>query len=430
MQNAGIVMELEGNHAVVMRKDGLFTRIPRTSDMGVGMEVGWEALTVQIPVGMSHARSGRRRVASQWRRMGAASIAACLAISAGVWFARGAITPMTAEAYAFVSVDINPSVSIQVDKTLHVMVADGINSDGVLLLNHLDLHGQPLQRAISMVVDSAVQNHMMPQDDTILVTTAPKVSGTNVIQVQQQVQSSMNAAIQANPNAQSLHPSVYAVGLSPAVWNAANKAKMSPGKLAAYLMAAKEGLHVTNVNELTGSVLSKVLSKADAQGVSQILSANNPKTVAQFIQNLQAAGLLVANNGSTGTETPAAGTTNSHSGKGHSQSPGQSGKDLTVPSITVHVGGSTVTIPVGPTDATSTGKRPSDNGKNGHSGDSGYSDKGDDSKHGNGHDDHVNPGKGFGNSGGRGHDNQNHDGEQGSRQNPFTGLNIILQILS
>lgn len=437
VQNVGIVLELEANHAIVMRKDGHFVRIPRTSEMGVGMEVGWEPVTRTVPTqsAVQPLRLRRKSTLRGWR-IGAAGIAACLAVSAGLSFGMGVFSPTQAEAYAFVSLDINPSVSIQVDKKLVVIDATGMNADGVSLLQHLKLKGEPLQKAISNVVNAALQDHMIPQNDTILISTAPNTAGVNVAQVQQQAESSVKAAIQANPLTQSLHPSVFALGLSSTMWKAADTAHLSPGKLAAYLMAAKEGVHVTDVTQLTGATLEQVLSATDADDASQILRMNDPKQVGQLIHDLQTSGMLVADGDGNDSPILPAGqeAPGTKSDKGHpQQAPGKTSKPHATPGggVIVHLGGSTLTVPVGGANPVSTGSITGKGDSHGHGGNQGQSNRSEGNKDSSARDDgaggHDGNATGYGD--GRDHAKHGHDGADSNGSGDNSSLNEVLQNL-
>ncbi|OFW79071.1 MAG: hypothetical protein A2201_12210 [Alicyclobacillus sp. RIFOXYA1_FULL_53_8] len=250
MQRSGIVMTVEDQFAVVLTKDGQFCRVPFSPGMEVGRQLQWLEDGTEANR-MATGRGARRlRQWHSWRRYGTAGIAASLLIAVGAWFAGSTLLPMQAQAYAYVSVDINPSVSFTVDKNLKVLSAVGVNADGKALLGLVKLEGKSLSAAMTEVVTAAISQHMMPLRDSILVTAAPVRAADSVSEIETQAEHDLQDAIQTNPAARSLQPSVFSLGLSHAVWEAADEANIPPGKLAVYLVARDKGepLHLAAVS--------------------------------------------------------------------------------------------------------------------------------------------------------------------------------------
>ena len=316
MRRRGIVLELEQRHAIVLTPDGEFTSLPRTGDMIVGAEVQW----VDFPAAdkeQGYSTRSRRHRRHRWYQAGVAGLAACVAIAAGVWFGNGWFSTQ-AEAYALVSIDINPSFSMQLNRQYVVLQAVGLNADGDKVLAQVSINGAPLNQAIQEIVDEAVQDGMLPQGDAILVSTAPATStdSVNVSTVSQTVEQSIQTAVAKNKTAREQQPKVYAISLSHAVWHAADSAKISPGKLAAYLIASKEGMSVS-LSQLTGQTLDTILSGQTAKSVAEILGVSDPRQVEQLVQEL--------NDSETSATIPPV-TNTSSSGTGNSSKPGsQSG---------------------------------------------------------------------------------------------------------
>ncbi|WP_029420979.1 anti-sigma factor domain-containing protein [Alicyclobacillus macrosporangiidus] len=308
MRRNGIVLELHPDCAIVLSRDGEFCRIPRTAEMLVGVEVEWEAPAAS---GRPGRVPGRERLRAPWRRLSIAGMAASLVAAAGVWFGISATRP----AQAYVAVDVNPSVSLEVDRNLRVLSAHGNDAEGAKLLSGLHLQGDPLGVALQDIVHAAEAVDALGSDDAILVSAAPAAGSADLTRVQQAAESALMQLVPAGMKA----PHLYTITLSPAIWQAADAAKISPGRLAAYLVAEKEGVHVQSVNDLYGPSLVRILSDPAAAPVLQVLSAADISQLERFIDSLHLP--ASAGGGPTGSSNPANGSANAGAVQGQTANP-------------------------------------------------------------------------------------------------------------
>jgi hypothetical protein len=426
MRRRGIVLELATDHAVVLSADGEFCRLPRLENMAVGAEVTWESQRsdgTADPLPPGRTRHTRPLV---WMRGAAAGLAACLTIAAGMWWGQSRIGTVTAEAYAFLSIDINPSVALQVDQKQRVLEAYGLNDDGTRLLQrvHLDKE-EPLKAALEDIMDAAVAAGMLPDEDAILISAAPASGQADVSAVQEQAEQTVKDTIQNNPEIRQHHPTVYSIGVSAVVWDAAKKANISPGKFAAFLIAHQEGKEVT-LEDLHGKTLEEVLSTPSARSIAEILKKGDPDKVAQIVKDSHNNADVPKSSVTTPTEPDrtgksdhsppgkdrkggqadhgsGSGQSDNGSTKGHGQGDSSDdghGKAHKSGEVTVQLGNSVITVPVGPSDNSrgngresgDNAKRDKNRGKQNESGDkgkAGHADKSDkhQTSHGNRKDD-------------------------------------------
>jgi hypothetical protein len=309
-------------------------------------------------------------------RGAAAGLAACLTIAAGMWWGQSRIGTVTAEAYAFVSIDINPSVALQVDQKQRVLEAFGLNDDGTRLLQRVHLEKEePLKAALEDIVDAAVAAGMLPDEDAILISAAPANGQADVSAVQEQAEQTVKDTIQNNPEVRQHHPTVYSIGVSAVVWNAAKQANISPGKFAAFLIAQQEGKEVT-LADLHGKTLEEVLSTPSAHSIVEILKKSDPDKVEQLVKDFHDKSTVPKSSVTTPTEPDRTGKPG-HSPPGkdrkggqadHGSGSGQSdngsnnehgqhgssddshGKAHKSGEATVQLGNSVITVPIGPSD--------------------------------------------------------------------------------
>ncbi|MBN2898313.1 MAG: anti-sigma factor domain-containing protein [Clostridia bacterium] len=82
------------------------------------------------------------------------------------------ILPTAPAVYAVVSIDINPSVSLQVDEDGDVTYAEGKNNDGKDLLASLNLIDLPLEHAVESIIRAAAENGYLDKNKRIFIATA------------------------------------------------------------------------------------------------------------------------------------------------------------------------------------------------------------------------------------------------------------------
>lgn len=280
MRRTGIVMSTQGRMAVVLTKDGEFCQVPCQEGTQIGMEIDWAS-------SMSNGVVDGKRRSTLWhlsrvRKVVATGIAAAVLVTAGFWYYSGSVYAATP--YAFVSIDINPSVSLVLNRHLHVIKAVPQNADGEKLLSHLKLKGEVVGAAVKDIVDAAVSEQMLPQSDNIVVATAPAHNVTSVADVQKEVKDDVAKAVAGNAKAKKLAPSVYSLSVSNTVWKVATDKHVSPGKVGAVLLAKKHGM-VVSPNEAGGDVLKAVMNVVGTKDSD--VNVSSPQAVQQVISEVQ-----------------------------------------------------------------------------------------------------------------------------------------------
>ena len=112
-----------------------------------------------------HGKAGGRH---NWKR--SLAFATAFALLAGI-FSLGAFA-LTQTTVAAVSVDINPSITLEVNALKRVVSAEPFNDEGIALLASLDLVGKPAKQAIRDIVAAAVAANYVNIDTIIAITTS------------------------------------------------------------------------------------------------------------------------------------------------------------------------------------------------------------------------------------------------------------------
>ena len=147
-----MVVERHPGYAVVLDEAGQFLKVADRQ-----YEIG-QMLTEVIPMQVSAKKRTGRWIA------GLAAMAACMALVLGM-FLPGARQP-----YASVYVKINPEVRIDVDKRDMVVGIEGINQDGIDLLEGYQFQKKKLELVTDELVDRAVEMGYLVSDGQITIS--------------------------------------------------------------------------------------------------------------------------------------------------------------------------------------------------------------------------------------------------------------------
>ena len=154
----GVLLEMAGRQAVVLTPQGEFKKIPAPRGT---WEIGDE---------VEFAESGG---GSMWARWGAtAAAAAVLMIGSFAGYNQYTLTVPV----AVVTVDINPSLELTLNRKDQVLKAQPLNADGELVLQGVTWARKPFDQVVRAVTERAVEEHKLnPADETsaVLVGVAP-----------------------------------------------------------------------------------------------------------------------------------------------------------------------------------------------------------------------------------------------------------------
>lgn len=115
--------------------------------------------------------SGKKR--RNWKALGSfrpyALISACalmlICFGIGNWYFFG--MPV-----AYVSVDVNPSVELTLNRRNRVMDAEGRNKDGQMVLEHVQLEGKDYLEAVELLMESEAMQSYLAENEKPTVTVA------------------------------------------------------------------------------------------------------------------------------------------------------------------------------------------------------------------------------------------------------------------
>ena len=159
-ETTGIVIDIKDGTAYVMTKACDIVRTKATAAMCPGMSVHLQLqpvdklLSNHFPVGTSLPCHRARSKAHEQSRPRAIkwAIAVCLAIALIFIPTIGFLNPV----YAWVSLDINPSIEFAINNSLLVVRATGLNTDAQEMMRNTEFTGLTLDHSIRLALELAV----------------------------------------------------------------------------------------------------------------------------------------------------------------------------------------------------------------------------------------------------------------------------------
>lgn len=258
----GVVMSIHKQHAVVMTADGRFLQAPIQGIPQIGEEMTFE----------EEFRTARNFKPAYWY-MGAAAFVLLLFLPVLLFVQRDAH-----QVVAYLSMDINPSVEIGVDKNEKVRELRALNEDGGLIIKGLTYKGVNVETVAAAVLERAKgSNYLNTPNKDIFITSVLLVDNTAVkldyesILAKKIDQTLRNLIVELTAEAASANITTMSIPNELREEAAANG--ISSGKMAVYLMAKEEGYHleleqlkqqsIDKVTESIGGVKTIVDNAAD-----------------------------------------------------------------------------------------------------------------------------------------------------------------------
>lgn len=154
----GVVVEIaQKNKVIIMTAQGEFIKVPLRKHVQVGQEVRY---------------SPKKERLSPWQLGFAATLFLALL---GSWpLLSGKLIPTSPVSPAFIiTVEVNPSLELQVSSDQEVLLVEGLNHDGQKLAKRLNIIGADLRSALGTIaIRAEAEGYVQSQGQQVVVTIA------------------------------------------------------------------------------------------------------------------------------------------------------------------------------------------------------------------------------------------------------------------
>jgi len=169
----GVVVEIKGKYAVALNKQGEFIKVRNNGKLQVGYEI-------DVPSAVFPSANSLTRVAS---------IAAAFILVVSIGF--GAYS--YSATYAYINLDINPSIELATNIYDRIISARGINADGEKLLKTGGLKNKKLQDGIEEILEEAVEEgYLKPGSDNAVMLTVSSKDQKKAAQIQKKAEDTIS----------------------------------------------------------------------------------------------------------------------------------------------------------------------------------------------------------------------------------------------
>jgi hypothetical protein len=246
MERKGIIMKIADQKVIVLTSDRQFLTIPYEAHMRVGSEV-------IIPLVTQAEKSRFFRSPMKMVGVFVASVLVALEFWQGI--------PMypAQRAYAYITIDVNPSVEMAVDGDELVLSARPLNDDAKQLLENTHLTGQHVDQAAAVLANESVKKGYLKAKSEVLVSASrANKDDNNAIDLTQLESKVMNAFHQAV--AKDVPIDVEGVIVPEELRDEAWSQGVSAGKYFVYVRARSLGAPVT-IDELRSESLTDIAKR-------------------------------------------------------------------------------------------------------------------------------------------------------------------------
>ena len=225
--NRGIVLEVHRRFCVVLTPDGSYRKVPGGRHRRVGEEIEF-----------GDASTGPLRRPVWMPAVAAAAVILLQALAVPRAWPFGG--PKVA---AYVAMDINPSIEFAIAADRDVLKLRALNADGAAVIAGVAYKGKPIEEVTSRIIEKVNDARYLELNDGDIFITSILIDGGISAGFEDEVAAAVDKAVTQTDKASGTAAPVQITHLkAPAELREASISRgVSPGKMAVYLLANKEG---------------------------------------------------------------------------------------------------------------------------------------------------------------------------------------------
>ncbi|OOE14095.1 anti-sigma factor domain-containing protein [Fictibacillus arsenicus] len=256
--NKAIIVEVNSRHLIVLAEGGEFKKIKNTNP---AYTVGQE---ISIPV-LKEKKNSIFSVFINWKTGTAVALAIFL-----LFFQ--VLSPMSGEgAYAYVGMDMDPSLELKINEDMQVLDILSFNEQGHTVLEHM---GEWKEKEIRYVTNQIFETcedlgYLKAQEEVLITTTLSEEIPENK---EKAIKKKVNEVMTETAKKKSVE--MTTIVMSSKEREKAKKMKISPGHYAIYTAAKKSGIKISP-KEVAGHTLEEISEKVGP--IKELLEENDEK---------------------------------------------------------------------------------------------------------------------------------------------------------
>ncbi|WP_422446666.1 anti-sigma factor domain-containing protein [Thermoanaerobacterium sp. DL9XJH110] len=273
MNYRGTILKLKEKEAIVMTEECDFLSIKRRSDMSLGQQITFQESDI--------IRYNRKKVKYI---MVAASILLVFLISVSYFHYTVNF------AYAYVDIDINPSLELVINKQERVLKTIPLNEDARPLLKGLKLNGMPVQEALSVIIiKSKEQGYLDSKNENdILISAALNIDSNGYGFIKDEAQKKLDRLAESLSEVVKKHGGLkdktIILKITPEDRKLSLENKISMGRYFIYTKMKEKGIDIT-IEEARNSRVSDILKKLQLDTLGdKKQKAENPANNMDFLE--------------------------------------------------------------------------------------------------------------------------------------------------
>lgn len=235
-EKRGLVTKIKEEYCIILTGEGTYERIPvPAAGAKIGAEIAYPNFIISSAI------------------KPLLLVASFLILFFGYTLFRQATLP---KAMAYVSLDINPSLEMSVDRNLNVIDVKYFNNDAANLLMQENLQGKNLYDALTVVIDKAIkQNYIKTDQDNLIISTVSSSDADANSVDQKAVQQVLEKSIKTD----GFTGEVKTYSVTDEFRSTAEEKGLSPGKFLIYEQLVKTGNKIS-VDEVRQNKISKLVT--------------------------------------------------------------------------------------------------------------------------------------------------------------------------
>ncbi|NLD50493.1 MAG: anti-sigma factor domain-containing protein [Clostridiaceae bacterium] len=239
--NVGIILKLEKAQAFVMTDKLEFVELKRTQDMTRGQKVFFDETDLYVPESIIKNKSFVKTFSI---------VASAAAVFLVIFYSLG--LNFFTNHFTYVSVDINPSLELAINRKNIVVESKPLNNEAKLLLENIVVEKLPVKDAIKNILDiSKKEGFLDDANNSVLFSVTPESENDAGVD-------NILNSLKEVTETEGLHSEV--IKATSDNRKIASEYGLSMGKYAVYTKANEKGLNIT-IEEIKNSRVSQILDK-------------------------------------------------------------------------------------------------------------------------------------------------------------------------